>query len=414
MWWLWTVPALAQHASEPQPLLFEDQVDVLDGLAAQTAWFPSKGAPVSIRLFLDTSGGVQTTVEATSELTWSDAVPGELSHRLVGAAGGGTMVLDATAEVGAEVKVDIGGVFTGTVPLLRQSATWLDQSSFDGLLLAGGQEAATVGDGLQPITLSFRVSVISGVDLVVGVDVVPQLDVALAGVEVRTDGAGGQGVQELEGGWVDLPTDPQRPGQLGLSSIWATEWSSDLALVLSPSLDLFTPVGTFTVVQFDSELPLATVDEARDLEAFVVHPLPVIEGPVEAYDFGEVPLTSQATWQVPLRNLGALAVDGAVEVVGDRSFEVFPGDVAVLAQGDDGVVVTFAPSEPGPVEALLRLTTNDPTAPLIEVALTGTGVAPDGSGDSDAIPVTSCGCQSGGGGAGLAVLALLAVARRRR
>ena len=385
--WAMAPAGWAQHASEPQPLVWVDDMDLLEGLAVDSGWWPSPDAIIAVRFAVTTTGGLSTMLEADSELMWTGVPDDPLLHRVVGRAAGGQVALDALLDISTDVKLDLAGVFTGTVALTDAQVELTDVATFDGLLLPGQPQTATVGYTGDAVPLTLRIDVITGVDLIVGVDVAPDLAAEVVGRTVTSDVLEQTLTQQAEGEWVELAPDPGAPGALGFASQWHGTVDGGLDVLLQPEVAVFTPLGTFDLLRFDLPLPLETIAAQRTMEpVFLVHPLPVLQGPPADIDLGEVLVGTLATAFIDIVNPGELGLVGDVELVGDTAFAAFPDQIAAQPDGRDGITVTFAPSAPGAFEASLALITNDPVRPIRTVRVIGLGVRPDPVAEADPDP----------------------------
>ena len=77
--------------SEPVPLAFADDNPVFVTFAYDTGYLPSQSDPISVRFSITPTGGVSTSFDAVSQLTW----PPVLTHEVVGTPGTGTLEVDA-------------------------------------------------------------------------------------------------------------------------------------------------------------------------------------------------------------------------------------------------------------------------------------------------------------------------------
>jgi MYXO-CTERM domain-containing protein len=149
--------------------------------------------------------------------------------------------------------------------------------------------------------------------------------------------------------------------------------------------------------------------------------MPVLEPGSDTEDLGEVEVTQLRTVNIPVKNVGNLSLQGQATIEGDPAFSVFPAYFNAAPGTEDGLVVTFAPTEVGDATAELVLTSNDPGYPDIRVYLSGSGVKADEGQDPGPAIVEStsgCGCESSPVGSAVPALATvvgaLALARRRR
>ncbi len=99
-------------------------------------------------------------------------------------------------------------------------------------------------------------------------------------------------------------------------------------------------------------------------------------GPDDRLDYGElfIGLTRRAS--ILVLNNGVLNLNVSAITTDEPDFTATPSSM-VLAPGDSGVVdVTFAPSVPGPITGVLRLTSDDPDEGVTDLSLSGIGVIP--------------------------------------
>ncbi len=134
-----------------------------------------------------------------------------------------------------------------------------------------------------------------------------------------------------------------------------------------------------------------TVDWAA--AGLVINPAVTIDAPVIAVtpatgDFGDVIADSgSVTNSFTVRNVGNqnLAVAGATIVGPDAAdFGIVAGGgaVTIAPGGSEAVDVDFAPLTAGPKSATLRITSDDPDDPVVDVPLSGTGTEiPTGGGE---------------------------------
>lgn len=412
--------------SDPAPVVYADEAEVFSTIAFDTGYWPSATDPIAVRFHLTPVGGVQTELYGTSDVAWP-----ELSHRVLGEPGGWFGV-QTDITIGAEVKLDLFGLYSGTIPLWEEQVALDESVDVDGLLLPGAARAevsVVVDDPNAFAPIEYAIQVIPTIDLVVGVGVAPELEATMTGVRVVGDLGGDTLQQDQEDTWVLLPDLPDRPGELGMLSTWTGSLRSHLSLVIEPEVRVDTLLGAFTLAAFPIPVTLVDDEALRTTPAaFVVHPLPVTGALPEAIDLGEVQLGQLGNYTLPIDNLGALLLQGTVAVDGNAAFTVWPETLAALPEGADGVVVTFSPTAVGESTATLVLATNDPWAPEVRIPLSGLGVTTDAADpDPDPVPDAAdpkleegdggCGCDlAAGPGAGWALWALvpLLAARRRQ
>lgn len=410
----------ATWESEPQPVVFSDTIDVFSSVAFDTGYWPGAGDPIAIRFFLTPTGGVHTELFGASALQWP-----ALSHQVIGETGG-RFGIDSEIAVGAEIKLDLFGVFTGVVPLITEYVSFEDEVPVEGLLLAGGANgssaAVSVDDPNAIPPLQYAFPVIPGVDLVGAVQIRPDIAADMAGVSVNTAIGDEELIQVAEdGSWLPLPPDPTRPSELGMVTTWNGHLAAVLSLVIEPEIRVDTFLGAFTLASFPIPVSLVDVDEYRtSTPVFTVHPLPVMEDVDPGYDFGVVAVGDVTNLEVPFDNIGALLLQGTLRIEGDPSFTVWPDTLAAIPAGGTGFVVTYAPTAAGEHGADLVIDTNDPTRATLRIPLVGgaegsTDVVPPAGEDEAETPIGFCGCANTGPGTSMAtVFGLLLVLRSRR
>jgi hypothetical protein len=399
---LWLVaPALAlDWESEEVPLVMTDTVDLFADQALDSGYWPSSTDPIAVRFFFTPEVHLVTELDATSGLGWAP-----LSRSVQGS---GLFSMDLDVGVGAEVKLDLFGIYSGVVPIAGTSLALEDEVESDGLWLPGAVETEatlTVDDpGLIP-PIEYGVEVIPTVELVLSVGFTPQLATTLAGIEVTTQQDDDLVQQLVESDWVELPLAQDRPGELGLLTSWSGQLDAVLDLVLTPEVRVDTPLGSFTLAEFPLPITLSEISEVRTTAPqFVVHPLPVLADLPAEYAWTSVEVGEIANWPVPIENIGEMLLEGTVTVVGDDAFSVWPPSIAAPPGSESGFVVSFSPEAEGEFEAMLIITTNDPTRPEVQVPLTGTGLVPgssEGGGDEvpeyeeegDSATIKTCGCD---------------------
>lgn len=407
---------------------FFDTVDVFSSVAFDTGYWPSAGDPITIRFFLTPTGGVDTQLYGTSQLAWSSAstpgpLPGELAHQVTADPGGWFGVTSEVA-IGAEIGLDLFGIYSGVVPLVTEYITFDELVPVDGLLLAGGpggtSAAVRIDDPNAIPPFAYAFSVVPGVDLVAAIQIRPDITAEISGVSVSSEVGTESLVQTLDDSWQPIPPDPTRPSELGMVTTWNGQLDAVLALVIEPAIEVDTFLGSFTLVSFPIPVSLVDVSERRaSTPSFVIHPLPVLEDPDPGYDFGLVATGDVTNIEVPFDNLGALLLQGDLRIEGDASFSVWPDSLAALPDDGSGFVITYAPTAAGQHTANLVIASNDPTRPTVLVPLTG-GAGGPGSDDPvpdvpddeyDSGPTGFCGCANtaGGSSSGLALAVWLAL-----
>jgi hypothetical protein len=186
-------------------------------------------------------------------------------------------------------------------------------------------------------------------------------------------------------GWVDYE-DNRRFGNQVFNWLTGLEW------VAVDPVSGTVPAGTSTEVtvtfdatdrfegEYRADLVVASNDPVTP-EVIVPATLhvtgaPDIEVDPLAIDFGLVFIGANPTSPVTVSNLGtdlltvsSVTVDHPDYSVDVTAFPLDPGE-------DQEIQVTFAPSSPGVIDALLTITSDDPDEPTVVISLTGEGVEP--------------------------------------
>ena len=104
------------------------------------------------------------------------------------------------------------------------------------------------------------------------------------------------------------------------------------------------------------------------------HSLAVVDAPG---DFGERPLNTQRIHSLRLANTGGVQLETRATLEGPDAdqFSIVYRASATTSRGDSSTLVyAFKPTRVGPLHAALKITSNDPAAPLTTIDLTGTGI----------------------------------------
>lgn len=407
--------AAAQYASESQPVLFYDDAPIISDLQVDTGWIPSANAPIGIRLYIDTLGGIETTLSGMSELIWTDR-PGEpMLQRIVGEEDGTVVSLDAVFDFGIDVQLDLPGVYEGIVTLANQELEFVDVDTLDGMLLPGQPFDAKVSSEVTPAVVQVAFEITPGVELAVGLGIAPTLDAELSGLDITTEALGEGHMQSLESQWVEVDPDATGASEIGFVSWWSGLLSADLDLNITPQVWVLSPVGNFQLAKLLFPVPLVDGSEIRTSEpSFYAHPLPLLDVRLSHHDFGEVPVGQTGVFEIPIGNLGDLLMVGEAVVEGSADVSVFPGEISAIPSGSDGVAVLFSPTDTGNMTAEVTLRTSDPSEPVWVITVQGRGV-PGTGGGRFGIGYDGCNCTTGSPAAlwWLPGVGLLALLRRR-
>ncbi|TNE91055.1 MAG: hypothetical protein EP330_06285 [Deltaproteobacteria bacterium] len=412
-------PAAMAYESPEQPVVFSDEVDVWSAVEFDTGPLPS-GSPVTVRFYIASDGGAYTDIESASLMEWPDP----LSQSWASYPSGGTLALITDISLNLDLSWDIFGV-SGTEPLWSEGLFFEDAMTFDGLLLPqGNPESASVqaaGGSLQ--SFNFSQSVVTGVEVAFSMDLIPQAQADLAGVRIDNTDGSALIATDFEGDVSIFDVPASHPGWIELLSTYQAQLAATLSLVLTPAVDLCVIGQCFELAAFDIPIDLIDTEQARSFAPVLVnHPLPSIIPPDPSHDFGEVLVGNTLNFELPLSNQGEMYLEGWVEVVGAENITVFPEYFFAQPGETDGVVVSFAPDEAIETTAILRITSNDPRQPELEIPLRGLGFVPEPETSDDgysyegrSLGVSGCGCSTSSpwSVSWLGLLPLVMVRRRR-
>ncbi|MCO4744715.1 MAG: hypothetical protein KC912_08000 [Proteobacteria bacterium] len=409
------------YESPDQPVVFADEVDVWSAAEFDTGELPN-GSPVTVRFFIASDGGAITDISSASLMDWPDPL-GQMWESQVE---GGMLSLITDISMNLELGYDIFGV-SDTVPLWSEGIAFADVTVFDGLLLPQGTpESANVqaaGGSLQ--TFNLRQSIVTGVEVDFSLDLFPAAEASLTGLRIDTTDGADLLAMDFDGdvSFFDVPAS--HPGYIELLATYYGDLHAVLSLMLVPTVDLCVIGQCFEVAAFDIPIDLIDASQARVFSPVQVnHPLPSLIPPDTSHDFGEVLVGNTLNLEVPLANQGEMYLEGNVEIVGSDTISVFPTYFYAEPGNEDGVVVSFLPDEVAETTAMLRITSNDPLQPVLDIPLRGLGWEPEEEIETSddgfvyegrSIGVEGCGCQQGSTGAGwLSVFGLGLLLRRRR
>lgn len=411
-------PALA-FESEAQPVLLEDSANLFDTIAYSTGPLPS-GSPVAVQFSIETNGGGLVAMEGEGNLSW----PKALTLAFDPAADSGYFALDVDLAAVTLVIVDLSDYgYYGEFEIDRRDIRFDGVTTFSPWLLPGANpsrvEITDVTDSAQLIYYSYEIW--AGISLNFEADMSPTVVAGFSGVEW---GVNNEATIISEGQTVELTSE--QVASYDLRTIFRAAWDANLAIVFTPTISVSAPfIPDIEIASFDIPIDLVTEAFEKDFpETAYSFPLPWLQTSISSGDFGEVDLDQIANLEVPIDNLGDLLLQGTARIEGSADFSVYPETFGALPGEADGLVVTYAPTAVGAGSATLILESNDPTAPTLEIPLSGNGTeeaADDVGGYADEEKVSastsSCGCASGRQGAAPAMIAMLAallLARRTR
>ncbi len=403
------------HESDPQYFYIDDTADLLGSTELDSGWMPKDGL-LAVRFQIDAEGGADVEMEGESTLTW----PTDLNLGFTPTPATGFMDVDSELGVVVSLKFDID-IYSWESEIASEWVEVAGSTAFEPFVLEGGaqEEVELTAEGRSETVFEYYYDVLAGVASVgFYADLQPQSDLLFTGKAWEVD----EGSAVLAGEEIVIPAARQ-PYYETDARLVAT-WENELNLVFLPVFQVcISLLGCYDIGI--TEIPLNLVTETFDqtFRPVPLHlPLPVLTSDAVDRAFGAVEVGNLTNLEVPVTNLGELALEGVATIVGDGAFTVYPEYFMAGDDTTDGMVVTFTPLEEGLAEATLVISSNDPTSPDLEIALSGEGFTDAGTssaGDSvSSGVVSSCGCASttGGGVGGLALVVgiVLTGAVRRR
>lgn len=409
--------AALAHDSEPQPLAFHDLVDVYEGAEFSTGFVPAD-FPVQVQFAIESTGGVDVTMEGEGNVSW----PNALTLLLDPVEGSGLFLLDASLDAVTTLAIDLSDWgYYGTFELDRRSLPMDGSAVFEPFVLDGSPEeyVEVVDPGDSTSLIDYAYEILPGLSLEFLASIRPEASVGFSGVGILANGA------PIEHEGQALSAEYEAVGDLLVETIYEADWEAALALVVTPELQVCAdPFGCVTLAAFD--IPITLIDEGmrRDFPSlYPIYPLPLAAPGLAQADFGTVAVGSLENVDLPIVNEGSLALTGEATIVGSADFRVYPTTFTALPGAEDGLVLTFAPTAAGAQTAELVLLSNDPGQPELRIPLVGNAedLGADVPGEEEELVTKSldgCGCATGSSGAaglpvGLGLLALV-VGRRRR
>jgi MYXO-CTERM domain-containing protein len=404
------------HESDPQYFYLDDTADLLGSAELDSDWMPKDGL-LAVRFQIEAEGGADVEMEGESSLSW----PTDLNLAFDPTPGSGFIDVDSELGVVVSLKFDID-IYSWESEVASEWVEVSGATTFEPFVLDGGVQdrVAMTAEGRSETIFEYYYDVLAGVASVgFYADLQPQSDLVFQGVAWEVD----EGSAEQAGQEIVIPAE--RQPYYETDAVFVGSWENELNLVFTPVFQVcITVLGCYDIEI--TEVPLNLVTETFEQEFLPVQlhfPLPVLSSDAADHDFGAIEVGNLANLEVPVTNLGELPLEGTARIVGDSSFTVYPEYFMAGDDTTDGMVVTFSPQAEGVTEATLVISSNDPTAPDLEIALTGEGYtdtsASGSGGDSVSSGViSSCGCASsaGGGAGGLALVTgvlLLGMSRRR-
>ena len=419
------------------------------GVDFDTGWVPG-GSPVQVRMYFEMGCEFGTEMDGKGVMVW----PPSMSLYFQGDPRGGDFWQNIGINFGADIRWDIDvpvvGHFEGTMPIPyvpRIDVGCLDRdnpiarANFTPFLLSGNPArpaslTCTVGpvlvfeyDLLDLILPSITVLASAWVRIYLTVD----LHSYLQGDKIVVS----EHEQEITEEYGRATVYPRGAPSMEMTAQYFADLSHQIIVTLSPKVDFEILTFDFGFDIIDVNIP---IPEMRDHWVFPPVDMdfyfPDISAATEL-DFGRTQVGRPRLKRFAVENVGfedlkfyaRSALPFGVDArLGDPAEE----PVTIPAPGMDDIIVSFDPGGEGNASGILRLETNDPDEPWVDVRLLGEATFEDVGEYTDpddcegaacytdpGYAVTGCGCRTAGGPAawplaGLLSLGLVVALRRRR
>lgn len=375
------------YESTPQSLYFNDQIQVFDNVQYDSGWEPSSGS-LQIRLQVVANGGAEVKMDGSAKLGWPD----DLTMGIEPTPDSGLAILNSELETVISLRFDIGA-FQWEGDLSVASIVFGSEERFDPYLLGETVTLSDDADGQRIV--DYNISPIPGVDLIFEGVLTPVVDMTITGERWDVDG---QDIFSLDdtASW-----SPEGKPALDLVSQYHANLEANLSMELSPVFRVCVPLlGCRDLELF--EVPVATFEDEQShaFPAIDVHfPLPLTHIGAEEHDFGSINVGDVSNWEVTVDNIGEHPLEMTAELEGDSDqFTLFPESMYANPATSDGLVLSYTPAEEGEHSVTLRLHSNDPSRPVIEIPVYGNAQLaqsdPVVDGEDNSKIVGGCGCNT--------------------
>jgi MYXO-CTERM domain-containing protein len=401
------LPLAHAFDSQPQPVLFQTNVELFNNLEVSSGPIPS-GSPLAVDVGLNVNGGGSVRMEGQGTLSW----PEGMTFGLVPTRDRGTFNVDVDVAAIVNLNYDVFGI-SGAYPFQVVNFPVAATTTFNPWALNQRVQANQTLDPYEVFSFPLDITI---ADVTLTGTVTPQVTTGYVTTRWSADGNNVTQANRT------VTLAPDRVAQYPVNVSVAGQFDSTATLNLTGSISACNSwlgcVGPYSYT-YPFELSSETVDAEFPVRR-LVFPLPMLDADLDLVEFGDVEIGRVDSVEVNLDNDGALPASGTIALEGgDGAFAVTPSTFEAPAGGSDVLVVTFAPTDDVASDARLVITSNDPTAPTITIPLTGNGGAPDdvdGAIDGKVTSSDGCGCATGGRDqAAIGVLAMgAALVTRRR
>lgn len=392
-----------------EPMLFEKTVKLPIAFDWDTGWIPN-GSPVQVRFYVKLPAQTHVRMLGGLQATW----PKSVSIVVPGARKTGVIDFDYGLEVGAKAKVSVS-IFgqnigwEGDIPYLPNVDFHVQgKKGFDPWAWKPGATAS----GLTPKLTLFQLPITDLIIPIPGVSGGIELDVqGELGVTYTNDRIVVKPNKTPASG----PIQPILQDDAGTTHPWVGgAWAEYLVhpegtvkyvgtIHLIPEIYLEILGKKFAIpIGFEYPIKIDLDEQKWIFDDTLVHvPFPDIKPPDEkVVHFGKVLVGDEKTISIKFPNIGeAKARVIATAATNNPQFKILDSS-AEFKTGESGEIkVRFQPKSTGAASTTLKVETNDPDTPAMEIALDAEGFSEADPEGKDAGPGAGGG-PSGNGGSG--------------
>lgn len=418
---LLALPSVAlAYDSEVVEVAIEARQQLHQGVDYTTYW-PSADSALAVKFSADTSTEVAIDMAVGSQLSW----PAAITHRWSGVELGGLAQLITDTTLAADIHIDAFG-FTRDLRVWDETFEWTAEKWFDSLLMTGHQDLVFLQlEDLHYFAVDVDWQVTEDVLLTFGLDGDPIAEASLTGTSMIANGVETFDATEPAALYAGATND----GEFTVDALWKGHITALWGVSLTPWVRVdITDMGQVELPLYQFRWDLGSDD--RDIaskQTAIDHAIPAIDA-VNLLDLGTVSVGQTVERELVIENLGDMALVGSATFTGDSDLRLVDRSFNAAGEGRASLTVRFVADEAGDFEGTIRLASNDPVVPSVEIPVIASAVAADDSPDSD--PgldedgdefgrIRGCGCSSAGGSGapaaalGLGLVGLLGLRRRR-
>ena len=398
--------------SEPQDILINDNITVIQSTQLDSGWQPSSGN-IQIRLAVTVDQDAMVNMQGTSTLGWENGSAMNMS--LDGDAGMGEIQSNGVLSATIYGKFSLGN-YSYEGELFTQDIPMTGSTTFTPFSLNTPITVESFSDGSE--ILGYDTTMFAVVDLSFAGEIHPNCSTTIKPKSWLVNG------NLLTNDTDTVNFNPNGQSALETSATLSADVSALCSISLIPTFSIGAPVvgGTsLNITEINLQDINASFSHTFPLQEFHF-PLPVLDTDSEI-DFGTLAAGSSSNYELFVSNAGEMDLQSTVTLIDDSGkFQLF-GSGATIPSGDsDSLVIAFNGADSGSFAATLEITSNDPNSPVIQIPISANieGSNPDDGSDTGDSNVddtsndaTKDGCATVSGSA-FWMLALLPAALMRR